>query len=210
MQFSSLISFHLLVLQCLCYLCIVQSHDFLFFVQMWPGAYCDTKRTCCYPAAGKPTDFTIHRLWPVFNNVTFPEDCNPNSHYNETKKSTTTKFWTHEWTKHGTCALPVLDQHGYFAAALSIKDKVNILQVLKNAGIQPDGTLYKLDDIKEAIKAGTGYIPVIECNTNASGNIQLYQVYLCVDAAGSDLIECPVTLKRACNTSVEFPIILGP
>ncbi|KAL3501419.1 hypothetical protein ACH5RR_035868 [Cinchona calisaya] len=174
---------------------------------MWPGSYCDTKRKCCYPTAGKLTDFTIHGLWPHFNNNTFPEDCNPNSPYNETKKSTGTKFWKHEWTKHGTCSESKLDQHGYFAAALSIKDKVNLLEILKNAGIQPDGKFYKLDDIKEAIRTGTGHVPVIECNTDASGNIQLYQIYLCTDAAGSDIIECPVTLKRECNTTIEFPII---
>jgi hypothetical protein len=45
------------------------------------------------------------------------------------------KFWSHEWTKHGTCSESVLDMHAYFAAALKLKDKVDLLQTLKNAGI---------------------------------------------------------------------------
>ncbi|XP_058010201.1 ribonuclease 3-like [Hevea brasiliensis] len=43
-------------------------------------------------------------------------------------------FWLHEWDKHGTCFESVLDQHGYFKAALDLKKQVNLLQALKNAG----------------------------------------------------------------------------
>lgn len=45
-----------------------------------------------------------------------------------------TKFWTHEWEKHGTCSESELDQHEYFEAALKLKQKVNLLQILENAG----------------------------------------------------------------------------
>lgn len=44
-----------------------------------------------------------------------------------------TKFWSHEWDKHVTCSLSTLDEHSYFKAALTIKEKVNILSVLKDA-----------------------------------------------------------------------------
>ncbi|CAI9096596.1 OLC1v1032781C1 [Oldenlandia corymbosa var. corymbosa] len=211
---------------CLSYLCISQGYDFFYFVQQWPGSYCDTKRSCCYPATGKPaTDFTIHGLWPQYNNNTYPSSCNQRSQFDETKvsdlisrmekswptfncgkKSTNTKFWTHEWTKHGTCSETVLDQHAYFAAALNIKDKVNLLEMLKNAGILPDGKFYKLEDMEEAIKLGTGHVPGIECNHDASGNVQLYQIFLCVDATGSNVIECPVVPIRKCDTLIQFPV----
>ncbi|KAL0421079.1 UNVERIFIED_CONTAM: Intracellular ribonuclease LX [Sesamum latifolium] len=42
------------------------------------------------------------------------------------------KFWGHEWEKHGTCTS--LDQHSYFQAALDLKSKANLLQVLGDAG----------------------------------------------------------------------------
>ena len=43
-------------------------------------------------------------------------------------------FWAHEWEKHGTCSESILDQHGYFQAALNLRRQVNLLQALKNAG----------------------------------------------------------------------------
>lgn len=49
-----------------------------------------------------------------------------------------TKFWTHEWVKHGTCAESELDQREYFEAALKLKEKANLLQALKNAGTYID------------------------------------------------------------------------
>ncbi|CAI0389725.1 unnamed protein product [Linum tenue] len=90
-------------------------------------------------------------------------------------------FWSHEWDKHGTCSEDVLDQHSYFSRALS------------------------LNSIKSAIQSGVGYTPFIECNTDESGNSQLYQVYLCVDNSGSKLIECPAFPHAKCGSQIEFP-----
>ena len=72
-------------------------------------------------------------------------------------------------------------------------------------GINPDGGSYSLANIKDAIKEGTGKTPWIECNEDSSGNSQLYQVYLCVDSSGSNLIECPVFPKGKCGSDIEFP-----
>ncbi|XP_042483209.1 ribonuclease 1-like [Macadamia integrifolia] len=119
--------------------------------------------------------------------------------------STGLKFWSHEWEKHGTCSESVLDQHGYFETALNLKKKVDLLQILENAGIQPDGGFYSLDSIKQAIRDGSGYTPFIECNVDDSGNSQLYQVYLCVDNSGSDFTKCPVFPKGWCDSKIEFP-----
>ncbi|KAL0327170.1 UNVERIFIED_CONTAM: Extracellular ribonuclease LE [Sesamum angustifolium] len=219
----SFILLELLQLQCLSHFSISQGqgYDFFYLVQQWPGSYCDTKRSCCYPTTGKPTaNFTIHGLWPNYNNGSYPSNCNKNSPYDGTKvsdlfsrlevswatlacpKNNGTKFWSHEWEKHGTCSESALDQHSYFEATLNIKDKVNLLQILEAA----DDNFYNVEDIKEAIKAGTGYAAAVECNSDPSKNAQLFQVYLCFDASGKDLIECPVIPKRKCNTSIQFPI----
>ncbi|XP_059315575.1 extracellular ribonuclease LE-like [Lycium ferocissimum] len=98
-----------------------------------------------------------------------------------------TRFWSHEWEKH----------------ALTIREKVNLLSVLKNTGIEPGG-FYSLEAVKEAIKNGTGHEAAIQCNKEAHGNNQLYQVYLCVDKYGTDLIDCPILPKRKCNETIEF------
>ena len=75
----------------------------------------------------------------------------------------------------------------------------------KYTGINPDGNSYSLVNIKNAIKGAIGYTPWIECNVDASGNSQLYQIYLCVDNSDSDLIECPVFPKGKCGSEIEFP-----
>lgn len=114
-------------------------------------------------------------------------------------------FWEHEWEKHGTCSESNLDQHAYFEAALTLKKQVDLLQALKKAGINPDGKTYSLEDIKDAIKGASGFTPWVECNKDQSGNSQLYQVYLCVETSGSQLIECPVFPHGSCGSEIEFP-----
>lgn len=73
------------------------------------------------------------------------------------------------------------------------------------AEIEPDDGFYSLDSIVKAIEAATGYVPGIECNKDSAGNSQLYQVYLCVDTSGSDIIECPILPRGRCASTVQFP-----
>ncbi|KAJ6690000.1 hypothetical protein OIU85_006300 [Salix viminalis] len=237
----------ILALLCLPVLCVSQEFDFFYFVQQWPGSYCDTKQSCCYPTTGKPAaDFGIHGLWPNYQDGKYPQNCDSKNPFNPDKKrsklcieqvdfidslsfvwqvkitdlrSSMQKnwptlacpsgngvgFWTHEWEKHGTCSESVLDQHGYFQAALGLQKQVNLLQALTSAGINPDGRSYSLSNIKSAIQETVGFTPWIECNTDTSGNSQLYQIYLCVDTTGKNLIECPVFPRGKCGSEIEFP-----
>ncbi|OAY50023.1 ribonuclease 3 [Manihot esculenta] len=221
-SFSILIK--LFILQYLSVLCVSQDFDFFYFVQQWPGSYCDTRHSCCYPKTGKPVaDFGIHGLWPNYNNGGYPSNCNPDSVFDKSQISDLKssleknwptlacpsgdgyKFWTHEWEKHGTCAESELDQHGYFEAALKLKEKANLLQVLKNADIKPDDEFYDLDSIEQAIEDAIGYAPGIECNVDGSRNTQLFQIYLCIDTSGSEFIKCPLLPRGRCASRVQFP-----
>ncbi|KAK4598522.1 hypothetical protein RGQ29_015826 [Quercus rubra] len=49
---------------------------------------------------------------------------------------------SHEWEKHGACSESQLDQHEYFEAALNLKKKANLLQILRIARIEPDDGFY--------------------------------------------------------------------
>ncbi|XP_010258337.1 PREDICTED: ribonuclease 1-like [Nelumbo nucifera] len=218
-----------LAVQHLAVLCASRDFDFFYFVQQWPGSYCDTRRGCCYPKTGKPAaDFSIHGLWPNYNDGSYPSNCDSQQNPFDPSEITDLtdrmqrswpslacpnndmlKFWSHEWNKHGTCSESVLDQHGYFETALNLKKKVDLLQILAEAGINPDGNFYNLRDIKVAISEATGYTPGIECNVDGSGNSQLYQVYLCVDKSGPDLIKCPVYPRSRCDSTIEFPSFTG-
>uniref|UniRef100_A0A0E0LV63 Uncharacterized protein n=1 Tax=Oryza punctata TaxID=4537 RepID=A0A0E0LV63_ORYPU len=203
-----------------------QDYDFFFLVLQWPGSYCDTKQSCCYPRSGKPAaDFGIHGLWPNRDDGSYPQNCDPDSEFDPSKVSDLlgsmrsewptlacpsndgVRFWAHEWEKHGTCAEPALgDEHGYFEAALRLRSRLNVLAALVDAGVRPDGGYYTLAQIKGAVQRGVGVEPFVECNRDESGNSQLYQLYFCVDAAGERFVDCPVSPGgRPCGNRIEFP-----
>jgi ribonuclease I len=94
-------------------------------------------------ALDKCTDdapFTIHGLWPQYNEYNWPSFCDPSATYDPNAISdlmsqmntdwpacnwghNQTWFLSHEWLKHGTCSQ--WDEHDYFAAALSIYQSNN-------------------------------------------------------------------------------------
>ncbi|KAJ9709526.1 hypothetical protein PVL29_001147 [Vitis rotundifolia] len=214
----------LLTIRCLTLVCVSQDFDFFYLVQQWPGSFCNIQRNCCYPTTGKPAaDFGIHGLWPNYNNGSHPSNCDPDNPYDESKISDLiilmqnnwptlacpsgngTKFWAHEWNKHGTCSESVLSQHQYFKAALDGKKAVDLLQTLEKADIKPNGTSYSLNQIRKAIEDAVGFPPGIQCTVAPSGNRQLYQVYVCVDTSGKKFIRCPLMPKEKCGPSIEFP-----
>ncbi|GJN33189.1 hypothetical protein PR202_gb21759 [Eleusine coracana subsp. coracana] len=115
------------------------------------------------------------------------------------------QFWSYEWKKHGTCSN--LDQHDYFAAALALKAQHNLTAILAGAGIAPsDDQTYFLSGIRDAIAEGTGFKANVECNRNADGETQLFQVYQCVDKTGKKLIDCPLSMNSKCSDKVKLPV----
>ncbi|OEL34232.1 Ribonuclease 1 [Dichanthelium oligosanthes] len=202
-----------------------QDYDFFYLVLQWPGSYCDTKQSCCYPKSGKPAaDFGIHGLWPNRDDGSYPQNCDPDAAFNPSKVSDLLsslrakwptlacptndglRFWGHEWEKHGTCAENIFDEHSYFQTAISLRDQLRVLDALAAGGVNPDGGYYTLSQIKNAIRQGTGVEPFVECNRDESGNSQLYQLYFCVNASGDGFMQCPVSPgARACGNRIEFP-----
>ncbi|XP_028073371.1 extracellular ribonuclease LE-like isoform X2 [Camellia sinensis] len=167
---SSTIVKLLIVLQCLSVVCFAQDFDFFYFVQQWPGSYCDRKQSCCYPTTGKPAaDFGIHGLWPNYNDGSYPSNCDPNSPYDQSAISDLisrmqdswptlacpsgdgSTFWSHEWDKHGTCSESVLDQHSYFKSALNLKSNIDLLQILQSAVLKSNKKAMKNKNKKTLI-----------------------------------------------------------
>ncbi|XP_047321212.1 intracellular ribonuclease LX-like [Impatiens glandulifera] len=203
-------------------------YDFFYFVQQWPGAYCNSMWGCCFPKTGKPDeDFGIHGLWPNFNNGSHPQSCDSDNPFDKSKivglmrrmqvhwptlrcpSGNGFKFWIHEWIKHGTCSANVLNQRSYFLKALVFKNKSNLLQHLEDAGIYPDDGFYRANDVDAAIEKGLGVTPYLECNFDGKGNNQLFQVYLCVNKFATTFIQCPVMpYAQSCASSVQFKSFL--
>ncbi|KAJ6432295.1 hypothetical protein OIU84_019521 [Salix udensis] len=187
----------LLVLLYLSVLSVSQEFDFFYFVQQWPGSYCDTVKSCCYPTTGKPeADFGIHGLWPNYNDGNYPSNCDANSTLRSKKGCRPEERHAKELAN---ASLPERQR------TLNLRRQVNLLQALKNAGINPDGESYSLISIRSAIQEGVGFTPWIECNADTSRNSQLYQIYLCVDTSGKALIDCPVFPRGKCDSEIEFP-----
>ena len=103
---------------------------------------CSTVLTgCC--AHFCRNDFTIHGLWPDYNDGSYPSFCtktkfNPSKVDDllpELKAEWPTyaakggdAFWKHEYEKHGTCSTATFpDEHQYFAGVLDLNQQYNLL-----------------------------------------------------------------------------------
>lgn len=115
------------------------------------------------------------------------------------------QFWKYEWDKHGTCSTLYLKP--YFHTTLSLRKHIDLLGALEAAGIQPDGKEHSLNNIKEAIRLRTGYLPGVSCNINHERKSQLFEVFVCVDNTYK-VIQCPNSPPnpdRICDSRVVFP-----
>lgn len=79
-----------------------------------------------------------------------------------------THFWSHEWTKHGTCATSINQlstQAKYFSQGLEWGKNYNMYNILGAAGIAP-GHEYTVQNIRNGIKSVLNKNPQILCYTN--------------------------------------------
>lgn len=171
------------------------SREFDYFVLAleWPGTVCKNTKHCCATNAcchgiSSSLHFTIHGLWPDYNDGSWPQCCSGPS-FDENKivsllgelerdwpslscNSPTNchgkrgSFWEHEWEKHGTCAYPVIrDEYSYFSTTLQLYSKYNILDILSAAGYSPDnGEEYPTHDLVAAISKAVGATPLLVCS----------------------------------------------
>ena len=101
-----------------------------------------------------------------------------------------------------------MSEIAYFQAAINLKNKVNILQALAKAGITPNNQMYSLKAVKKAIARAIGGLhPWVDCNHDAQGKSQIWQVSVCVDKSGTRLVNCPFLPKGrgVCAARVKFP-----
>lgn len=181
------------------FLTFVFSWDYLLFVQVWPGSWITTT----YPFNN--TYFTVHGLWPEYNNSTWPQFCTK-ERFNFTAIQNISQelsiFWTdfknpknlwqHEFQKHATCAEldPLLSsEYQYFSTGLSLRQKYDTYNLLKNNSIIPSNTIkYKTDTISNIFLPRVAVI----CDKN---NI-LNEIRFCLD---KNLIQfdCPNSEMKA-------------
>ncbi|KAM5573821.1 extracellular ribonuclease LE-like [Rosa sericea] len=204
-----------------------------YIAYQWPGSYCAAaKQGCCYPKSiRRHPSFTIGGIWPYTFSGDRPTYCKSKTPFSLSKISNLTKslernwpslscpsrtssisskkLWMQEWQKYGTCAESLFGgQYQYFHAGLNLRKKIDMLQILSNAGIHPNGSFYEMTAVFNAIQKATIYLPGFICNKDKSGNKQLYQIILCGNTAGTTITDClgnPRSNTGQCPEKFKFP-----
>ncbi|KAL5062378.1 hypothetical protein RYX36_024115 [Vicia faba] len=215
--------------------------DYFALALQWPGTYCQRTRYCCSSNAccrgsNSPAIFTIHGLWPDYNDGTWPACCTK-SRFDPKEISTLNSaleqywpslscsspsscsggkgsFWAHEWEKHGTCSSPVFDnEYDYFLTTLNVYFKYNVTQVLNEAGYVPSNTeKYPLGGIISAIENAFHASPLIVCSKGSVEELRLcfYKDFTPRDCAiKPDAKIDMVTSKGSCPKYVSLPESIG-
>ncbi|KAF9903521.1 ribonuclease T2-like [Linnemannia zychae] len=163
-----------------------------------------------FNGVGPSNAFTLHGLWPdtCAGGHGPPNGCDPRrTYYNVAARLKSFKgaspgfmnemntywgsfkgdnngFWSHEWSKHGTCISnlapscvqnfsPNQDVYGYFRQGLDLRGQYDLYKALANAGIMP-GTTPDVEDMHEAIEKAFGVDAQINCEGGVLNEIWLY------------------------------------
>lgn len=113
-------------------------------------------------------------------------------------------FWIYEWRIHGSAAQEFIDPSDYFRRAVELTRYTDLLNTLGRAGIVANGSSYDKNDYKRAIKAKTGYDPVLSCVFNNS-HYHLKEVTICVNAEATNFIPCTPRPGSCRLQSIKFP-----
>ncbi|KAG1328265.1 ribonuclease 2 [Cocos nucifera] len=210
--------------------------DYFVLCLQWPGTVCQSTHHCCSSngcCRSQPlTDFTIHGLWPNYNDGSWPACCS-HSDFDIKKVSSLVPelekywpslycsspslcfggrglFWAHEWEKHGTCSFPVIqDEYDYFSTVLDLYSKYNVTRILSSAGILANnGDRYPLGDVISTIKNVFGASPIVVCRHGSVEELRLcfYKDFKPRDCAmGSDIIDDASYLRSSCPRYVSLP-----
>mmetsp|Transcript_14013 Transcript_14013/g.39616 ORF Transcript_14013/g.39616 Transcript_14013/m.39616 type:complete len:194 (-) Transcript_14013:383-964(-) len=185
------------------------------YTMTWPGTFCEEKR-----CTKEPNYFTVHGLWPNYENGKWPAFCNSSYPFNvdeiEDILPTMNKIWpdvlsshngnwlwSHEWSKHGTCAKPVLNgEHEYFSKALALYDVLNPTEVFIQNGIVPSNEkTYDLDTVLNVLVTSFGHTFQVSCQESGE---DLFQIEYCLqkDFQGRS---CGSQLNGNCKKEIRIP-----
>ncbi len=186
----------------------VYAWDYLLFVQYSPGSWCQSKDQC-----NQTYDYWgIHGIWPEDFNSSYPEYCqgekfdlkNVTSILPELEKYWTnfenaTKFWEHEYNKHGTCArqdkIYFPNELTFFQTGLALREVYNVYSALKNENIVP-GNQYQNTTIYNALLKQFNFRTPIYC-VEKNGKPVLDHIISCFSKE-IEPMNCPLNLQTEC------------
>ncbi|XP_058005932.1 ribonuclease 2-like isoform X1 [Hevea brasiliensis] len=179
--------------------------DYFMLALQWPGTYC--QRTChccssnaCCRGSNAPTEFTIHGLWPDYNDGTWPACCR-RLDFDEKEISTLLdglqKYWPSlscgsSSTCHGT--------KGSFWAHE---------KVLNEAGYIPSNTeKYPLGGIVSTIENAFHTTPSLICPRDAVEELRLcfYKDFKPRDCVVGSIVQDMYSSRSSCPKYVSLPL----
>jgi ribonuclease T2 len=157
--------------------------DFFLLVLQYPPALCTDGAFKC-PTAPTTTTWTLHGLWPERADGSYPQDCT-NQQFDPAAiaplvpemdvvwpslTGPNPTFWSHEFTKHGTCAEDVLPtEFDFFNRTLAIRRAHDITPALAAAGITPSASQhFSRAQFDAATVAAFGYNVLPACDSKGA------------------------------------------
>lgn len=183
----------------------------------WTPGFCNTQSNdpgCSKPESYWTNHFTLHGLWPQYTTSGYPHDCTneafdpkspeavgmdtmnkywPNVQASE-GSSDYDDFWTHEWTKHGTCS--GLAQTDYFNTTINLAATFGTPSIFT----ENTGKSVNADDLRTALGGST------KATLICSGGKSLTGAYTCwSQQAGvpTAQVTCPSDVQKedTCSSS---------
>ncbi|XP_003743957.1 ribonuclease Oy [Galendromus occidentalis] len=202
------------------------SHDpnfeFLLFSQQTSSGYC-LAHGHCKKSQLRPF-FTIHGLWPS-NATTWPESCNLTVKFDikvlDPIRSDLNKywpsvigvnpeyFWSHEWHKHGSCAMsnpPLSGVLDYFNGTLNLLRTYNVSNFFLDSEIKPsETTAYKVSDVLKALKTDLTTNANIVCRKAEGYSYPvLTEVRFCLSKKTLEPIDCKIKHENCGDDSIFY------
>jgi ribonuclease T2 len=193
--------------------CSGTTYDYFELETQYPIALCKDGVFSC---TSNSTWFTLHGLWPNDDNGNYPCTCT-NQVFDPTQiqdllpelnafwpslNGPSDSFWSHEYTKHGTCAEDVYPtEHDFFAGALALLAKYNATEALATAGIVPSNTKgFTMPALKQAFSTAYGGAPMVTCNSQ--GHVE--GLTICINKQTLAVETCPSTESDSCSASTLY------
>ena len=199
--------------------------DYLLLATQWPESFCETQ-SC----ADHKDVWSIHGGWPQYTNGGWPQNCcfekefrasqidsirdELDKHWGTLKAGASDdSFWSHEWTKHGTCAKNSELLNGelnYFNHTLQAFKALSIDKWLSDASITPSSSkMYSVTDFHAAVTKGVGAKVQLWCLSKRHGDSPIVsQINFCLNKDTLKPFDCPNNMideKCGHNTLAYLP-----
>ena len=195
--------------------------DYILLATQWPETFCEHNK-CVH----HKDRWLIHGAWPENNDGSYPQYCDRNSKFNHNaiksiesemvanwkslkSGSSNDHFWSHEYTKHGTCAIecPLMqNEFSYFKSTLDSFKRLHIEQWLAAGGVVPSTTqIYPLQAFHDAIEKGFGYKVQIQCTRSNHHDYPIIaQINFCLSKQDLSPFNCHSKDVRCTSSNIGY------